>query len=161
MCTRTFYRGRVQLQPGKLAGYGLALQRRDVVFSVERRGDAAGHGAPVVQDASNVRDSWVPFAIAEEEFEILNAVEMGIESAKRERFLAPHAQQVPDIHDAAEEFGGPVWFAERLTARAFPGGFIGVGVDRVRVKHPRKAQLDRVGNQQIVVVEETDVRRPC
>src|SRR6476469_4413892 len=97
------------------------LQKRDARLCFRAFRDAARGFSPVVKNLWNVTDPRRLFAQAEHEFEVLDAVERGIEP-RLQGELATDAQKMADIHRAAEIFRRPLRLEERLHEP--PGWFV-------------------------------------
>ena len=139
---------------------GAGLEVVHVALHVAEEGARLGGLAPVVEDAREVSDIWIPFAETEDEFVILNAVERRIEAAERASEGSAHAENVADIHDAAEEFRREAGFEQRKRARAVGGEFVFVGVDGGEIGCGGEfgGELgERVRANHVVVIEHDDV----
>src|SRR6266403_742794 len=102
------------------------LEEADLRFSVRLLGDAPRGLSPMIKNLRNVSYPRSCFAQPQKEFEILHAIEGGIE-ARPGGELTPDAKEVADIHDATKIFGGPIWLEERLnqcTGRVFQFVFV-------------------------------------
>ena len=77
---------------------------------------SAGRFAPVIKYLRDVTDPGRRFTQPQHEFEILDAIEGGIEPRPGGQFT-PDAKQMTDVHGAPEIFRRPIGLEERFDQR--------------------------------------------
>src|SRR3954451_19512600 len=138
--------------------YGTRLQRSDIGLRVGFPGNAARRFSPVIQYVRDVTDLRARLTDAEHELEVLHAVKFGVETHPL-RELPAQAEQMADIHCAAEIFRRPIRLVEALnqfTRSVLELVLIGIKYVVVFLEF-RGDERQRIGGEQVVMYDEANV----